>query len=275
MIATLLSNHETAACRLRMTCKQLRPQQNLSMSPTSRRALITFSLLLLPSIASAQRRPRYEERSFDRRSRAAVGASFSYGRPVGDFLRYVDQGLGFDAFFRWNADRQGVMSFKLDGGLQIYGHETFRVPLSGTIGGRVLVDLTTSNNIVWMGFGPQLTAPSGVIRPYASASVGFSYFFTESSVEGSNNDDEPFASTTNYSDAAFRYGFGWGFLIPFQTRSSEWAIDFGAIYHGNGQVRYLREGGIEDLPDGTIILHPIQSDANLLTYRLGFSIGIR
>ena len=30
-----------------------------------------------------------------------------------------------------------------------------------------------------------------------------------------------------------------------------------------------------DLPDGSIILNPIQSDANLLTYRLGFSIGLR
>jgi hypothetical protein len=244
------------------------------MSPRTRRSLLAFVLLAVPSLVGAQR-PRYGQRSFDRSSRGAVGGSFSYGRPVGDFLNYVDQGLGFDAFFRWNADRQGVMSFKIDGGLQIYGHESFRVPLSGTIGGRILVDLETSNNILWMGFGPQLTAPSGPLRPYASASVGFSYFFTESSVEGSNSNNEPFASTTNYSDGAFRYGFGWGLLIPFQTRTSEWAIDLGAIYHGNGQVRYLREGGIEDLPDGTIVLHPIQSDANLLTYRLGFSISLR
>ena len=244
------------------------------MLPHTRHALVALTLLVLPALASAQR-PRSGQRSFDRPPRGAAGASFSYGRPVGDFLSYVDQGFGFDAFFRWNADRQGVVSFKLDGGLQIYGRETFRVPLSGTIGGRVLVDLTTSNNIVWMGFGPQLTAPSGVLRPYASASVGFSYFFTESSVEGSNNDNQPFASTTNYSDAAFRYGLGWGLLIPFQSRTTEWAIDLGAIYHGNGQVRYLREGGIEDLPDGSIVIHPIQSDANLLTYRLGVSIGIR
>lgn len=243
------------------------------MPTFSRRALITLALLLLPAVASAQRRSR--ERSFDGTSRGAVGASFSYGRPVGDFLSYVDQGFGFDAFFRWNADPQGILSFRLDGGLLIYGRETFRVPLSGTIGGRILVDLTTSNNIVWMGLGPQLTMPTGPLRPYANAGVGFSYFFTESSVEGSNNNNEPFASTRNYSDAAFRYGLGWGVLIPFQTSTTEWAIDLGAIYHGNGQVRYLREGGIEDLPDGSIILHPIQSDANLLTYRLGFSVGIR
>jgi hypothetical protein len=244
------------------------------MHPLTRRSLVAVSLLLLPSVASSQR-PRYNTRSYSGPPRAHAGASFSYGRPVGDFLRYVDQGLGFDAFFRFNADRQGVLSFKLDGGLQIYGHETFRVPLSGTIGGRILVDLTTSNNILWMGFGPQLTSPSGPVRPYANASAGFSYFFTESSVEGSNSDNDPFANTTNYSDATFRYGFGWGILIPFQTRSSEWAIDLGAMYHGNGQVRYLREGGIEDMPDGSIVLYPIQSDANLLTYRLGFSVAIR
>lgn len=244
------------------------------MDSLTRRSLITVSLLLLPSVASSQR-PRYNPRTFDRPTRAHAGASFSYGRPVGDFLHYVDQGLGFDAFFRFNADRQGVLSFRLDGGLQIYGHETFRVPLSGTIGGRILVDLTTSNNIIWMGFGPQLTSPSGAVRPYANASAGFSYFFTESTVEGSNNDNDPFASTTNYSDATFRYGFGWGLLIPFQTRTSEWAIDLGAMYHGNGQVRYLREGGIEDRPDGSIVVYPIQSDANLLTYRLGFSVAIR
>lgn len=243
------------------------------MHTLSGRALVALALVTIPAIASAQR-PRYRERSFDGPPRAAVGASFSYGRPVGDFLSYVDQGLGFDAFFRFNADPMGILSFRLDGGLLIYGNETFRVPLSSTIGGRILVDLTTSNNIVWMGFGPQLTSPSGVIRPYANAAAGFSYFFTESSVEGSH-DNVSFARTTNYSDATFRYGFGWGLLIPFQTRTSEWAIDLGAIYHGNGQVRYLREGGIEDFPDGSIVLHPIQSDANLLTYRLGFSIGIR
>ncbi|NUQ11568.1 MAG: hypothetical protein HUU26_04445 [Gemmatimonadaceae bacterium] len=238
--------------------------------------LLSFAALILviPAAASAQRFGRGDD-GFDRAPRASAGASFSYGRPVGDFLHYVEQGFGFDAFVRGNVDPQGVLSFRLDGGYLIYGRETFRVPLSGTIGGRILVDLTTNNNIVWMGFGPQLTLPGRYFRPYANAAIGFSYFFTESSVEGSNSDNEPFASTTNYSDATFRYGFGWGLLIPFQTRTTEWAIDLGAAYHGNGQVRYLREGGIEDRPDGSIVLHPIQSDANLLTYRLGFSVSLR
>ena len=229
--------------------------------------------LLAPAIVHAQRRERVEA-DFDGTSRGAVGASFNYGRPVGDFLRYVDQGFGFDVFFRWNLDPQGILSIRADGGLLVYGNETKRVPLSSTIGGRILVDLTTSNNIIWMGLGPQVTLPMPLVRPYAGAAAGFSYFFTESSVEGSNNNRE-FASTRNFDDAGFTWGLGGGFLVPFRTRDGEWAIDLGVRYHGNGQVRYLREGGIQDLPNGTIVLHPIQSDANLLTYRLGFSVTLR
>lgn len=239
---------------------------------TTRSALLGAMLVLLPLTADAQRRARRD--AWDGRSRGAAGAGFNYGRPVDDFLRYVDQGFGFDLFARGNLDPQGVLSLRVNGGLLIYGHETKRVPLSSTIGGRILVDLTTSNNIVWAGIGPQVTLPTPGVQPYGFGEIGFSYFFTESSVEGSRN-SEPFASTTNYSDATFRYGFGGGLLFPFRSRTSEWAIDLGVVYHGNGQVRYLREGDIEDRPDGSIILHPVQSDANLLTYRLGFQVGLR
>ena len=231
------------------------------------------ALLLVPSLASAQQIERGPDP--ERPMRGAAGASFTYGRPVGDFLRYVDEGYGFDGFVRFCVVPNGILSLKLDGGFLIYGSETKRVPLSTTVGARILVDLTTSNNIAWMGFGPQLTLPVGPFRPYANAAIGFSYFFTESSVEGSD-DAFDFANTTNFDDVTFRYGFGWGVVIPFPTTgNAEWGIDFGAMYHGNGQVRYLREGGIVDLPNGGIILNPIQSDANLLTYRLGFSVSFR
>lgn len=238
------------------------------------RLLLVGAVLLAPQLADAQRRDRRPDRDDDTWSRGAAGASFSYGRPVGDFHNYVEQGFGFDGFFRWNADRQGILSLRVDGGFLAYGNETKRVPLSSTIGGRILVDLTTSNNIVWFGLGPQVTLPLPVMRPYVNAAAGFSYFFTESSVEGSNNNEE-FASTNNYDDGTFAWGAGGGLLIPFRMRGGEWAIDLGVRYHGNGEVQYLREGGIEDMPDGSIRLNPIRSEANLLTYRIGFSISIR
>lgn len=235
-------------------------------------------LALVPSLALAQRRSD-DDRDQDRgrrpgTMRGAVGGSVSYARPVSEFQQYVDQGFGFDAFFRWNADPRGIFSIRLDGGFLGYGRETKRVPLSPTVGGRILVDLTTSNNILWLGLGPQITIPMPGIRPYINAGVGFSYFVTESSIEGIHDDDDLF-NTKNYDDGTFSWGGGGGILIPFATRSGEIAIDLGVRYHGNGEVRYLRKGGIQDLPDGTIVLHPIQSEANLLTFRLGVSVGIR
>jgi hypothetical protein len=203
----------------------------------------------------------------------ALGGSFSYGVPVEAFHDYVKQGFGLDGFFRWNGDPKGVLSLRVEGGFLQYGSETKRVPLSPTLG-RIRVDLTTSNNIVWFGIGPQLTLPLPGFRPYVNAAAGFSYFFTESSVDGSN-DSYDFANTTNYDDGTFAWGSGAGLLIPFRTRSGEVALDLGIRFHGNGEVRYLKKGSIEDLPGGAIRLNPIQSEANLLTYRVGVSFSIR
>ena len=240
--------------------------------------LVLGALCVAPSLLEAQRRDRDRDREEIRpigTSRFALGAGFNYGRPVGDFYDYVEQGWGFDGFFRWNADPKGILSLRVEGGYLSYGRETKRVPLSSTIGGRILVDLTTSNNIIWLGLGPQLTLPVPHLRPYVNATAGFSYFFTESSVEGSNNNNEPFASTKNYDDGTFAWGAGGGLLIPFNTRSGEVAIDIGARYHGNGEVRYLREGSIVDLPGGGIEINPIQSEANLVTFRIGVAFSIR
>lgn len=242
------------------------------------RFFVLGALCFAPALLQAQRRDRDQDRDQLRPMgppRFAIGGGLNYGRPVGDFYDYVEQGWGFDAFFRWNADPKGILSLRVEGGYLSYGRETKRVPLSSTIGGRILVDLTTSNNIVWLGLGPQLTLPVPYLRPYVNATAGFSYFFTESSVEGSNNNNEPFASTKNYDDATFAWGAGGGLLIPFNTRSGEVAIDLGARFHGNGQVRYLREGSIVDLPGGGIEINPIQSEANLVTFRLGVAFSFR
>ena len=243
------------------------------------RILILGALGVIPSVLPAQYRSTEAALQSGRgepspAARFSGGLAVNYGRPVGEFYNYVEQGWGLDGFFRWSADPAGILSLRLEGGFLTYGRETFRVPLSGTIGGRILVDLTTSNNILWMGFGPQLTLPVPGVRPYVNASAGFAYFYTESQVEGSDDNDEPFASTKNYDDGTFAWGAGGGILIPFATRSGEVAIDLGARYHGNGQVRYLREGSIIDLPDG-VLINPIQSEANLVTFRLGITFSGR
>lgn len=206
-----------------------------------------------------------------RRSPAYVGAALTYGVPQGDFRDNVKQGFGLDVNGHYKLDRQGIFSIGGELGFLGYGRETKRVPLSSTIG-RVNVDMTTSNNIFWMGVGPQLTVPAGPIRPYVNGTAGFAFFWTESSVEGSY-DNEPFAKSTNYDDATFAWTGGGGFLIPVGA-SRQGAIDIGVRYHANGNVRYLRRGDIIDLPGGEIQLRVNEGETPLLLWRVGFKWGL-
>ena len=196
-----------------------------------------------------------------------------YGAPQGTFKSYVEQGFGLDAFGRYKVDRRGIFSIGLDGGWMQYGSETIRVPLLATTG-RILVDVTTSNNLLFLGAGPQLTVPSGPVRPYINGNVGFSYFFTQSSVEGSSNNTGSFAETNNFDDVVFATTGGVGVYIPFGRRR-EAGLDIGVRYHNNGVTRYLREGSIKDRPGQSPEITPIESETKMLSFRVGFVAGLR
>lgn len=241
-----------------------------------------LAVALLPSLAGAQVfTVGGSDRQDDvgpRRSPVFGGASFVYGRPSGSFADYVEQGFGFDAFGRWKVDRRGAFSLGIEGGWLQYGREVMRVPLSSTIG-RVMVDVTTSNNIIFLGAGPQLMIPSGALRPYVNGSVGFSYLFTESSVDGDDRDyyygsDGSFARSTNYSDFVFATTGGAGVYIPFGAKR-EAGLDIGLRYHSGGTGKYLKEGSIVDRPGTTPEIFPIESRTNLFSWRIGFVAGLR
>jgi len=202
------------------------------------------------------------------------GGGITIASTVGDFSDYVGTGWGLGAHFILNLDRQGILGLRTDVGFINYGNETKRVCLSQTVGCRIEVDLSTSNNIFHGSIGPQLTLPAGPVLPYANASVGFGYFATTSNVSGVNDADDQF-QTTNFDDVTFSWQFGTGIRVPVHYGRTPIHLDFGGRYNANGQVEYLTKGGITDHPDGSITLNPILSEANLWTFLLGASFGVR
>jgi len=206
--------------------------------------------------------------------RSYVGVELTAASPQGEFRDYVNSGFGGGMHYLLRADRDGWLALRVDASILNYGHERQRVLLSNTVGGRITLDLTTDNNIAFFGAGPQLGMPTGAVRPYVNGFAGVSYIFTESSVGGSS-DGESFASTTNYDDASFAYGGGAGLYIPLSHRRHPMSLDAGVSYRHNGSAQYLREGDITDNPDGSITLHPVFSETNLLTFHLGVSVGLR
>jgi hypothetical protein len=202
-----------------------------------------------------------------------LGGGLALATTQGEFSDYVDGGAGFDLAYLHRLDRDGWLAIRIEGGMLIYGYETQRVPLSNTIGGRILVDLNTSNSIAFVGVGPQIGVPDGRLKPYVNGYVGYSYLWTASSVRGRWG-DEPFAETTNFDDWTFSYGGGGGVYVPLRRGPAPISLDLGVRYQNNGQAEYLRPGDIEDNGDGTITVYPVRSDTDLLTFRIGVSIGI-
>jgi hypothetical protein len=208
------------------------------------------------------------------RTRFAGGVGVDLGVPVGEFQDFIDFGGGLGGFFLANFDRAGSVGLRVDGRVIIYGHETVHRPFSETIR-RVTVDVTTSNFFVSFGAGPQWTPATGRVRPYLFGTVGFSYFATESSVSGDDDFLPPFVRSTNFDDVTYALTGGGGLAIRLSSGHVPVSLDLGAEYLQHGETQYLREGGIEELPDGTVLISPIQSNTNMMLFKIGVAFGFR
>lgn len=247
-----------------MLARHVFQRRSLATAPASLTgASLVLALVLTPGSLVAQQ----EGGGVGRWSAGAVlGASV----PRGEFAEFVDEGFVFGGHLAYSLDPAGFVKLRIDGAFNRYGSEEFTVPLSRTVN-RVFVDVNTHNNIGMLAVGPELTLAAGPVQPYVHALVGVSHFFTESSVEGSDNRfffgrDDVFARSTNFDDTELGYAAGGGFRVPV---SRHVAVDLGLQYRLHGQTRYLREGSITERDDGTLDIDPIQSDADFVLLRLG------
>lgn len=204
--------------------------------------------------------------------RGYVGVNLIAGDPVGEFDEFVGASIGADFFGRLPLDPNGFLSLRADLGFLVYGHESKRVCFEG-VGCRVQARLQTTNNIFFGGLGPELAVPLPRARPYVNALLGFSYFNTSSSLEDLWGGESSF-TTENYGDGTLSWGVGGGLDLNVKRGRTPVDLTFGVRYLSNGRMEYLTEGDIVDNPDGSITLYPVLSEANLMTYHLGVSIGI-
>jgi hypothetical protein len=215
--------------------------------------------------------PARRESEFVRRSSGSI--AFIQSRPVGTLGDNIGFGYGANGTYLLRLDRRGVLSLRADIGVANYGNESKRVPLSSTVGGRIQVRVSTNNYIVPMAIGPQLTFRTGAIRPYVNVGVAGQAFYTESHIDGVDDNDD-FARTTNQSDFTGSWSTGGGVYVPLYARHVKVMLDLGLQYYNGGQAHYLRPGSIVDLPNDQIQITPLKSDTHLVLARIGVKIGL-
>ncbi len=208
-------------------------------------------------------------------TRFTITAAPIMSQPEGDFGHNIGKGFGGGGAVLYHLDRAGFFSLRFDVSAVEYGRETRRVGLSPSISDRVLVKETTTNSITTLSFGPEVALPKGMVRPYFHAGFGELLFRTTSSIKGTNS-SEDIASTTNYKDNTGAWLLAGGVRVPLAGNNPRRAIslDLGARYYLGGVASYLREGSIQDNPDGTISFTPLNSRTRHLVYLIGIRFRI-
>lgn len=212
-------------------------------------------------------------RPTDFQLRSSASISVIQTRPQGALGNHIGLGYGLNGAYLYRLDAVGIWSIRADVGVVEYGNESNRSAFSESVGGRVQVKVRTTNYIVPVSVGPQLTWPTGRIRPYVNAGVGGQAFFTESSVDGID-DRTLIASATNQSDFAMTWVAGGGIYVPMLEGKTRVLIDVGVQYLNGGNARYLAPGSIIDLLGGKVRVSSLESSTHIIMLRVGARIGL-
>jgi len=229
---------------------------------------IGLGLLLMAQGLDAQELPRALE------SRAPVVYIDFAGlasNAVGEFGDLVGAGGGVNLSAKvFLLEDSRNFGLRADLGWVVYGLESVPTCISDPC--RVQTDIKTSNNIFYFGLGPEVILIRGRFEPYVYGTLGTSVFNTGSTLQGEyfNGADTHF-NTTHLNDWTFAWRAGGGIRYGIWEDVS---VDFGVEHHGNGVVDYLTKGDVIDGPDGKVSINPRRSEANLLTFRLGVSLGL-
>lgn len=173
-------------------------------------------------------------------TRFQIGVHGLVGGALGDFSDNVGTAGGVNVDFTYALSGSRL---RIGGGVGVllYDRGTRTEPLSLTIPD-VIVDVTTSTDLVSPYFLVRFQPHDGQVRPYVQGRLGFNYMATRTSAsgEGANRD---FAQTIHFDDFGLAAGAGGGFMADLH----EWdggrlGLDIAADYVYGAPLRYLVPG---------------------------------
>ncbi|WP_337172638.1 hypothetical protein [Gemmatimonas aurantiaca] len=227
--------------------------------------------LVFPLTLEAQRDTRSDTQRDAPSGRGSFGIHAQVSEPKGDFANNTSNGWGLGAYFLGGLDQNSIFNIRGDFSFVNYANSRRRIPLSGT-GGLIQLDLRTSSNIFSVVAGPQLLGPTGTFTPYATALGGFSVFSTESTIEGSDNTNTPFASTTNSNDVVWAYGGAVGAYVRVYNGRNPVRLDIGARFLRHDDASYLNDQRVKEAFENNRPAIPLRGRADFITYYLGVNI---
>ena len=230
---------------------------------------VSISMLVVAlgaTVAQAQRSALREVRDW-----GSAGGGLILAAPVGEFQDHVKLAGGLGGFVAFSLNRRGALALRLDGSFLAYDQVRELAQLTGPYLA-VPIGVNTTSYFVSFRAGPQLTFGDGPVRLYGFGLGGLSYFATETSYDGFSCGCDPLGSVTNYGDVTAAWEAGGGLQIRLGRQHTPVRLDLGARYLHHGRARYLPA---RILAGVATIIRPIESEANLVLFQLGVTVGLR
>lgn len=199
------------------------------------------------------------------------GISLMFGYPQGEFRQNVNQ-MGYGVQVQgtlWEPSYSRPYTLGIDFGYLVYGHVSERRPWIGFPG--VYLNLERTNSMANLHLFMQVSPFFGSIRPYAEGLFGGAYIFTESKVKNESTGQE-IASSNNYDDFAWNYGYGAGILFKVSDGDEKVGkifIDLKARYLYGTESQYLTEESVITNSLGDVIFQPKKSKTDFFTFHVG------
>jgi len=200
------------------------------------------------------------------------------GIPLGEFKGQGNGGAGGEISIGFQPIRRQPLVLRLSGGGMQYDVARARgfqevCDTDGCFTDEVEYNART-HNMWYAQFGPELMVIDGAWRPFAFALAGVTGFASRANFKpttpGGVESSQGLHWSTNASTS-----YGAGIRRAFNSGGRALGVELSSRVTRNGKASYLNESGVQQQPDGTLIVTPRRGAANLLGIYLGFWVGPR
>ncbi|MFL5612085.1 MAG: hypothetical protein ACJ796_00290 [Gemmatimonadaceae bacterium] len=201
-----------------------------------------------------------------------------WGVPVGAFHRNEDGGVGLGFHGAYALDAARHFALRLEAGFLGYGYVSrdLDVPAydenGNYIGYENVSYAAREHQMYSLDFGPEVTALSGMVRPYGFVTGGLSYFVSKVNIRPPQYSGDDGLDQTVFSAGNFAWSTGLGLRIGSHDPRSG-LFDIGIRFRRNARAHYANDKSLSSQADGSLSVTPFYGSANLVTIYAGFWIG--
>lgn len=194
------------------------------------------------------------------------------GIPVGEFKEHENGGAGAEGMLGFQVWRRQPLVLRLQGGGLLYSKVDAVSQQCDVFGCQEVRYTARDHSMVFFNFGPEFMATDGPWRPFGYALAGYT-FFTSSFHYPPSDLDPNQQSETLFSSHNFSTVYGAGIRRVGTKIGRETGFELAFNVMRNAKARYLNERGVQQNPDGSFTISPVQGAANVLGIHLGFWMG--